>query len=87
MPPAVAKGPAHWPATERQVLDHLARHGVPIVPASFAVDEASAVAAARAIGGPVVLKIVSAFIRHKSDVGGVALNVAGDDAVAAAFRQ
>lgn len=34
-----------------------------------------------------VLKIASADIQHKSDIGGVALNVAGDDAVAAAFRR
>ena len=40
-----------------------------------------------AIGGPVVLKIASADIQHKSDIGGVALNVAGDEAVAAAFRR
>ena len=31
---------AEWPRTERAVLDHLARHGVPIVPATLATDEA-----------------------------------------------
>jgi acyl-CoA synthetase (NDP forming) len=86
-PPAVTDGPSRWPVTEREVLDHLARHGVPIVPASLATDEASAVAAAHAIKGPVVLKIASEGIQHKSDVGGVALNVAGDEAVAAAFHR
>jgi succinyl-CoA synthetase beta subunit len=68
-------------------LDHLGRHGVPIVPATLATDEASAVAAARALGGPVVVKIARADIQHKSDIGGVALNVDGDEAVAAAFRR
>jgi succinyl-CoA synthetase beta subunit len=68
------------------VLDHLASHGVPIVPASLVSDEASAVAAARALGGAVVLKIASADIQHKSDIGGVKLNVNGDEAVGAAFR-
>jgi acyl-CoA synthetase (NDP forming) len=86
-PPTAAAGPGEWPATERQVLDHLARHGVPIVPAVLAKDEASAVDAARAVGGPVVLKIASADILHKSDIGGVALNLIGDDAVAEAFRR
>jgi acyl-CoA synthetase (NDP forming) len=84
--PAAPRGPQAWPRTERQVLDHLARHGVPVVPATLATDEAQAVAAARSIGGPVALKIASADIPHKSDIGGVALDVVGDDAVAAAFR-
>jgi hypothetical protein len=57
------------------------------VPAALVVDEASAVAAARAIGGKVVLKIASADIQHKSDVGGVALAIEGDAAVEAAFRR
>ncbi len=86
-PPPQVENPAEWPVTERQILDHLARHGVPVVPATLATDEASAVAAARAIGGRVVLKIASADIQHKSDIGGVALNLAGDEAVAAAYRQ
>ena len=60
---------------------------MPIVPAVLAKDEASAVDAARAVGGPVVLKIASADILHKSDIGGVALNLIGDDAVAEAFRR
>jgi len=85
--PAASKGPKEWPRTERQVLDHLARHGVPVVPATLATDEAKAVAAARRIGGPVVLKIASADIQHKSDIGGVALNIEGDEAVAAAFHR
>jgi acetate---CoA ligase (ADP-forming) len=87
VPPAESPGPAVWPSTERAVLDHLARYGVPIVPASLATDETSAIVAARAVGGPVVLKIASADIPHKSDIGGVALHIVGDDAVAAAFRQ
>ena len=40
-----------------------------------------------AIGGRVVLKIASDDIAHKSDIGGVALNLQGDDAVAEAFRR
>ncbi|HEY0184977.1 MAG TPA: acetate--CoA ligase family protein [Rhodopila sp.] len=87
LPPTALDGPGKWPSTEREILDHLARHGVPIVPASLVTDGASAVTAARAIGGPVVLKIASADIQHKSDIGGVALSVSGDEAVAAAFRR
>jgi acyl-CoA synthetase (NDP forming) len=87
LPPASSDGPAVWPGTERAVLEHLASFGVPVVPATLVTDAPGAVAAARAFGGPVVLKIASADIQHKSDVGGVALNISGDEAVAAAFRR
>jgi hypothetical protein len=49
-------------------------------------DESGAVAAARSIGFPVVLKTDEAGILHKSDVGGVALGLADPDAVALAYR-
>ena len=45
-----------------------------------------AVAAARRFGSPVALKILSRDIAHKSDIGGVALGVAGDEATRAAFE-
>ena len=44
-----------------------------------------AVRAARRLGGPVALKIVSDTIAHKSDVGGVHLGLEGDDEVEGAF--
>jgi acetyltransferase len=60
----------------------LQAYGVPIVATRHvAAEPASAVAAAQAIGFPVVLKIVSADISHKSDVGGVALNLDNAEAV------
>ena len=58
-----------------------------MVPATLAVDAAQAVAAARTLGGTVVLKIASPDIAHKSDIGGVALNLQSDDAVRTAFTQ
>jgi acetate---CoA ligase (ADP-forming) len=48
-------------------------------------DGAEAVAAAASMGGPVVLKVCSADVAHKSDVGGVVLDVVGDEAVRDAF--
>ncbi len=51
-----------------------------------ALDAQAAVAAAEAIGYPVVLKILSGDISHKSDVGGVVLDLAGPSAVAAAAQ-
>ncbi len=44
-----------------------------------------AVRLAREIGHPVVLKIASPDVVHKSDAGGVVVGVSGDDAVAAAY--
>ena len=48
--------------------------------------EDEAVDLAAAIGGPVVLKVISPSALHKSDVGGIVLDVEGDDAVRAAFH-
>jgi acyl-CoA synthetase (NDP forming) len=75
------------PTSERAALAFLARHGVPVVPASLVRDEAGAVAAFKAIGAPVVLKIASDDIQHKSDIGGVALNLDNEQAVGAAYRR
>ncbi|HEY5889477.1 MAG TPA: GNAT family N-acetyltransferase [Acidimicrobiia bacterium] len=46
----------------------------------------AAVDAARRIGGPVVLKVISESALHKSDVGGVLLGVSGDDEVRSGFE-
>lgn len=46
-----------------------------------------AVRLARQIGHPVVLKIASPDVVHKSDAGGVKVGVSGDDAVAAAYDE
>ena len=75
------------PNSERATLDYLARCNVPVVPTTLARNADQAVAAARAIGDRVVLKIASDDIAHKSDIGGVALNLEGDVAVADAFRR
>jgi acetate---CoA ligase (ADP-forming) len=75
------------PRSERTTLDYLARSNVPVVPTTLVRDADQAMAAARAIGGRVVLKIASDDIAHKSDIGGVVLNVEGDAAVADAFRR
>lgn len=48
-------------------------------------DAGKAVAAANSIGYPVVMKILSPDLPHKSDAGGVVLNLNGDDAVLKAY--
>ncbi|GAA0824354.1 acetate--CoA ligase family protein [Streptosporangium amethystogenes subsp. fukuiense] len=73
------------PLSEARALELLAGHGVPVMPYRLVSDAAGAVEAARLLGGRVVLKICSPDIAHKSDVGGVVLDVEGDDAVAEAY--
>ncbi|MGH7212930.1 MAG: acetate--CoA ligase family protein, partial [Acetobacteraceae bacterium] len=86
-PPAPRAVPVGLPLSERAALAFLAGRGVPVIPTELAEDADQAVAAARRIGGTVVLKIASDDITHKSDIGGVALNLEGDQAVADAFRR
>ena len=66
---------------EVQAMDLLRRAGLPATPCILAADADAAVRAAAELDGPVALKIVSPDIVHKSDVGGVKLNVAGEDAL------
>ncbi|NCT85328.1 MAG: bifunctional acetate--CoA ligase family protein/GNAT family N-acetyltransferase [Comamonadaceae bacterium] len=63
----------------------LAAFGIPVVATRRTAPTAQAAAeAAREIGGPVVLKIISQDIHQKSEAGGVRLGLAGEDAVRAA---
>ncbi len=55
--------------------------GIPAAPVRLAKDGKEAVAAARALGYPVVLKAVGPTIVHKTEVGGVRLGLTDDDAV------
>ncbi|MGQ0700383.1 MAG: acetate--CoA ligase family protein [Panacagrimonas sp.] len=73
------------PSTEREVLAHLSAHGVPVVPARIVCSRDEAIAAARTLDSMVVLKIASPDIPHKTEVGGVALNLLGDEAVGQAY--
>ena len=65
----------------------LESYGLRVPASSVVATEDEAIASAAAIGGPVVLKVISPSALHKSDVGGVVLDVEGDDAVSAAYRQ
>lgn len=66
---------------EVQAMDVLRQAGLPVPDCTLATDADTAVAAAARAAGPVVLKVVSPDILHKSDVGGVRLNLSGEDAV------
>jgi acetyl coenzyme A synthetase (ADP forming)-like protein len=67
--------------TETEAMEVLGAYGIPTVPWRRAASADEAVAAARAIGYPVVLKVISASIVHKSDVGGVVLGLSSEKEV------
>jgi len=65
----------------------LAAYGIPIV-LSRAIDSRDeAVAAARRLGYPVTLKSAQGGLRHRLDLGAVRLDLASDEAVAAAYTE
>ncbi|MDE2370888.1 MAG: acetate--CoA ligase family protein [Burkholderiales bacterium] len=63
---------------EAQAKQLFARFGVPCAAEVIVGTPAEAEAAARALGGRVVLKILSSQITHKSDVGGVAVGLTAE---------
>ncbi len=73
--------------TEYESKQLLSLYGIPTVETRIATTEDEAVQAAAAIGYPVVLKLHSETITHKTDVGGVVLNLRDAEAVRAAWRQ
>jgi acetyltransferase len=73
--------------TEFEAKDVLTCYGIPVVPTIATRSAGEAAAEAKKLGGPVVLKLWSEEITHKTDAGGVILNLAGDDAVRSAFAQ
>ncbi|MGI5132660.1 GNAT family N-acetyltransferase [Pseudonocardia sp. CA-107938] len=80
-----------WQVSERRTLgddaatELLSCYGIEIAPFRRAVDAESAVAAAEEIGYPVVLKSMSPRWRHRSDLAGVRLDIAGADGVRTAY--
>jgi acyl-CoA synthetase (NDP forming) len=66
---------------EVEALAFLSRHGVPPAPHRLAHSAEEAVSAWKALGGQAVLKIVSADLLHKSDVGGVRVGLRSEQEV------
>jgi len=84
VPVALPVAPAY---SEHAAMQLLRSHGIPVVPAVLARSVEEAVAAAGRIGGPVAVKICSPDIAHKTEIGGVGLNVSGAEAVRDAWSR
>jgi len=82
--PAPTLGPVNLPnetPSEAHAKSLLASAGISVAPEQVCTSADQAVAAAASIGQPVVLKIVSPDILHKTEIGGVLLNVSGEQAI------
>jgi acyl-CoA synthetase (NDP forming) len=73
-----------WLAAD-EALTVLKSLGLPLVPGELARDADAAVAAAERLGYPVAVKLASRTVVHKTEVGGVHLNLSDADAVRRAF--
>jgi acetyl coenzyme A synthetase (ADP forming)-like protein len=65
----------------------LEAYGIAIPRSQVVANIDAAVAFGEELGGPIVLKVISPSAVHKSDVGGVALDVSGPSAIEAAYAQ
>jgi acyl-CoA synthetase (NDP forming) len=72
--------------TEVEAKEILADAGIPVVSTVLARTRREAVSVAKNIGFPVVLKVASSQVVHKSDVGGVKLDLRNASQVEAAYR-
>ncbi len=72
--------------TEFESKQLLGTYGIPTVETHIATTEDESVARADAMGYPVVLKLFSETITHKTDVGGVQLNIRTPEGVRSSFR-
>lgn len=84
---AYARKAGRTTLSAREVSDVLAAYGFPLVPSRICGSAAEAIEAAHALGYPVALKAASQVLSHKSDVGGVRLDLRNADEVAGAFRE
>jgi len=77
-------GVEHLPAEDAREV--LRAYGIPVVEGRVAATADAAAAAAAELGYPVVLKVVSPDVVHKTDVGGIAVDLRGEAEVRAAFE-
>jgi len=78
--------PGRGTLAEHQGKQYLAALGIPVPEGGLARNAGEAKAIAQRIGYPVALKAQAAALAHKSDAGGVALNIADDAALETAWK-
>ena len=71
----------------KNVDDLLSKYGVPTAPMKLAQNETEAITIANKLGYPIVMKIASPDILHKSDIGGVVLNIQDAESLHRAYAQ
>jgi acetyltransferase len=81
-----ARNSSRYLLTEAESKELLAAYGIPTVPTHIAVSADEAVTKAKELGYPVVLKLHSETVTHKTDVGGVQLNLKDEGAVRSAYE-
>ncbi len=81
-----ARAAGHTTLSEYESKELLKAYGIPTVETHVAATEEEAARIAKDIGYPVVVKLHSFTITHKTDVGGVMLNLHDAEAVGRAFR-
>ncbi|MFP6697435.1 MAG: acetate--CoA ligase family protein [Alphaproteobacteria bacterium] len=84
--PRQAIAPPRRTLSELDAADILSKAGLPMAPGRLAHSANDAVRAAMEVGYPVVMKIVSPDIQHKSDIGGVKLNLRSSDEVRSSYQ-
>jgi acyl-CoA synthetase (NDP forming) len=78
----LSEGPS---LTEREAKQFLSEHGIPTTREMLALNGEQAVQAAQTLGWPVVMKIESPDLAHKTEVGGVLLGISDEAGVREAF--
>ncbi|MGY1711222.1 GNAT family N-acetyltransferase [Geodermatophilus sp. SYSU D00758] len=82
---ALGDDPRGRPLTDDETIALLAAYGVPLLGTRTVTDAEAAVAAAEEIGYPVVLKSTAPWLRHRSDLGGVRLDLQDAEDVRTAY--
>jgi acetyltransferase len=83
----MALGEGRTLLNEAESKDFLMTYGIPVTPAQVAQDPEAAVSMAEKVGYPVVIKIVSPDISHKSDVGGVVMGIDSSAVLKGAYEK
>ena len=85
VPPGLRSLPPGTLLGEREAKELLGSYGIPVVPERAAATPEEAVRAAAALGYPVAVKVDAPGLSHKTEIGGVRLNLADAGAVREAF--